>query len=190
VLDESGNDRDGGRPRAPHGWGDRHRSSEFASAIARIANDDHKHRAVRARGRRHGGNGCSSAASSAPAVSTTPSDSGSITGGTIVAEPSADPGVLRVRPLAESHVKDLASGDWSDATARAMERTSAAIWKPRVTLAPIAARPIAPSWIEYVLRRRLRPRPIQGRGRRVERVRQRQPCSSPSTSIWRTTTSS
>ena len=50
-------------------------------------------------------------------------------------------------------MKDLAGGDWPDANARAgweaYQRGD--LEAARATLAPIAARPIAPSWIEYVL---------------------------------------
>jgi tetratricopeptide (TPR) repeat protein len=61
--------------------------------------------------------------------------------------------VLRVRPLAESHVMDLAGGDWSDAAARAGWEAyqRGELEAARAALAPIAARPVAPSWVEYVL---------------------------------------
>ncbi len=186
VLDESGNDRDAAAGLARLTGGVIvHRSSEFASAIARIANVTTTSTVPSGAPPRTAPAAATvapAAASSTPAVSATPSDSGSITSGTIVAEPSADPGVLRVRPLAESHVKDLASGDWSDATARAgweaYQRGD--LEAARVTLAPIAARPIAPSWIEYVLGQA-----DYGLGQfkdaavAWERVRQRQPQFQP-----------
>ena len=76
-----------------------------------------------------------------------------LTNGVIVATPNADPSVLRMRPLAETHVMDLAGGDWSDEAARAgweaYQRGD--LESARAALTPIAARPVAPSWIEYVL---------------------------------------
>jgi tetratricopeptide (TPR) repeat protein len=73
--------------------------------------------------------------------------------GVVVAAPASEADVLRVRPLAESHVMDLAGGDWSDAAARAGWEAyqRGELEAARVALAPIAARPIAPSWVEYVL---------------------------------------
>jgi tetratricopeptide (TPR) repeat protein len=159
VLDDSGNDRDAAAGLARVTGGVIvHRSSEFASAIARIASATSLSASAASsvttpRTNPAAGTVAPAAASPTPAVSAIPSDPGSITSGTIVAEPSADPGVLRVRPLAESHVRDLAAGDWSDANARAgweaYQRGD--LETARATLAPIAARPIAPSWIEYVL---------------------------------------
>jgi TolA-binding protein len=185
VLDESGNDRDAAAGLARLTGGVIvHRSSEFAPAIARIANVTTTSAVPSGAPPRTAPAAATvapAAASSTPAVSA-PSDSGTITSGTIVAEPSADPEVLRVRPLAESHVRDLASGDWSDATARAgweaYQRGD--LEAARATLAPIAARPIAPSWIEYVLGQA-----DYGLGQfkdaavAWERVRQRQPQFQP-----------
>jgi tetratricopeptide (TPR) repeat protein len=73
--------------------------------------------------------------------------------GVVVAAPASEPNVLRVRPLAESHVMDLAGGDWSDAAARAGWEAyqRGELEAARAALAPIAARPVAPSWVEYVL---------------------------------------
>jgi tetratricopeptide (TPR) repeat protein len=84
------------------------------------------------------------AASSAPLA---------ITPGVVVAAPSTDASVLRVRPLTESNVMDLAGGDWSDARARAgweaYQRGD--LESARTALTPIAIQPIAPSWVRYVL---------------------------------------
>jgi hypothetical protein len=71
----------------------------------------------------------------------------------VVAAPSATPGLLHVRPLAESHVTNLAGGDWSDAGARAgweaYQRGD--LESARAALTPLALLPVAPSWIEYVV---------------------------------------
>jgi tetratricopeptide (TPR) repeat protein len=73
--------------------------------------------------------------------------------GSVVAAPSTDPGVLRVRPLTEAGLLTLAGGDWSEAGARAgweaYQRGD--LESARTALAPIAARSTSPSWVRYVL---------------------------------------
>ena len=61
--------------------------------------------------------------------------------------------MLRVRPLVQDNVINLAGGDWSDAAAKAgweaYQRGD--VEGARAALAPAAARPAAPSWVRYVL---------------------------------------
>jgi tetratricopeptide (TPR) repeat protein len=161
AFDESGNDRDAasGLARLTGGLV-AHRSNEFASVLERV---------VRAMAPM-----TPSATGPAPltpgpvstaervdprpdpttaSATASRSDPAPITSGTVIATPSTDPGVLHVRPLVESHVNDLARGDWSDANARAgweaYQRGD--LESARASLAPIAARPLAPSWVQYVL---------------------------------------
>jgi hypothetical protein len=159
VLDESGSDRDAasGLARGTAGIV-AHRPNTFASSIERIGKDTVATPAVPA-----------PASIDAPsAASTSPAPGGStphepaagstpmgptMAAGVVVAAPSAEPNVLRVRPLAESHVMDLAGGDWSDAAARAGWEAyqRGELEAARTALTPIAARAAAPSWVEYVL---------------------------------------
>jgi tetratricopeptide (TPR) repeat protein len=102
--------------------------------------------------------------------------------GVVVAAPSAEPNILRVRPLAESHVMDLAGGDWSDAAARAGWEAyqRGELEAARTALAPIAARPTAPSWVEYVLgQAQYALGEFKGAAVAWERVRARQPQFQP-----------
>jgi tetratricopeptide (TPR) repeat protein len=196
VLDESGTDRDAAAGLARFTGGVAvHRSNEFASAIARIASATTAAAVPPAAAPA----AVPSAPGTLPATPSPPrdaipqpdssrdaassrSDPAPITAGTVVPAPSADPSLLRVRPLVETHVNDLARGDWSDANARAgweaYQRGD--LESARASLAPIAARPLAPSWIEYVLGQA-----NYGLGEfkeaevAWERVRQRQPGFEP-----------
>jgi tetratricopeptide (TPR) repeat protein len=160
VFDESGSDRDAASGLARLTGGVvAHKSSEFAAALERIA----RATAATAAGSPSPGRAASSASLTpeagtprldpAAAEAASPSDPAPMTSGTIVAAPTADPGLLHVRPLVESHVNDLARGDWSDLNARAgweaYQRGD--LESARASLAPIASGPIAPSWIQYVL---------------------------------------
>jgi hypothetical protein len=159
VLDESGSDRDAasGLARGTAGIVAR-RPSTFAASIERIGKDTMAMPAVPApaSGDAPGVASASPApAGSAPhetANGTTPA-APAMAAGVVVAAPSVEPNILRVRPLAESHVMDLAGSDWSDAAARAGWEAyqRGELEAARTALAPIAVRPAAPSWVEYVL---------------------------------------
>ena len=196
VLDESGNDRDAAAGLARLTGGVIvHRSSDFAPAITRIASATTAAAVAPAAAPAvvAPAPGTLAAtpsptpettpqADAAPGVASSRSDPAPITAGTVVPAPSADPAVLRVRPLVETHVNDLARGDWSDSNARAgweaYQRGD--LESARASLAPIAARPLAPSWIQYVLGQA-----SYGLGQfkdaevAWERVRQRQPGFEP-----------
>lgn len=158
VLDESGTDRDAasGLARGTAGIVAR-RANAFASSINRIGQDTVATAApspipsdaAPAVGR---SSAFSDAAPRTTAGETVP-PAPTMASGVVVAAPASEPNVLRVRPLAESHVMDLAGGDWSDAAARAGWEAyqRGELEAARAALAPIAARPVAPSWVEYVL---------------------------------------
>ncbi len=153
-LDDSGSDRDAASGLARLTGGVIvHKAIDFAPAIARIVAGSRTN-AVTAAPR----NPVAPEASVPAAADATPTpapatDSGLITSGSVVAAPSATPGLLHVRPLAESHVTNLAGGDWSDGGARAgweaYQRGD--LESARAALTPLALRPVAPSWIEYVV---------------------------------------
>jgi tetratricopeptide (TPR) repeat protein len=197
VFDESGDDRDAASGLARLTGGVIvHKSNEFAPALDRIARAAAASAAIPAAPPSPAvPSAPGSLASvpsiapeatpqpdSAPGVSPLRTDPAPITAGTVVPAPSADPALLRVRPLVETHVNDLARGDWSDANARAgweaYQRGD--LESARASLAPIAARPLAPSWIQYVLGQA-----NYGLGEfkdaevAWERVRQRQPGFEP-----------
>ena len=157
VFDESGNDRDAASvlARESPAAASRGGRATFAAAIA-VDRPRRDAAAVHAPGGRCTGRaaapgprqrrpGVTAETPAAPPAAVTP--------GVVVAAPSADPGVLRVRPLTESNVMDLAGGDWSDARARAgweaYQRGD--LESARTALTPIAIQPIAPSWVRYVL---------------------------------------
>jgi lipopolysaccharide biosynthesis regulator YciM len=159
VLDESGTDRDaaGGLARGTAGIIAR-RPNTFAPSIERIGKDTVAAPAapppasVDAASVASGASVAGGSAPSATMAGITPA-APTMAAGVVVAAPTAEPNVLRVRPLAESHVMDLAGGDWSDAAARAGWEAyqRGELEAARAALTPIAARPVAPSWIEYVL---------------------------------------
>ena len=158
VLDESGTDRDAasGLARGTAGIVAR-RANTFASSINRIGQDTVATAApAPASSDLAPAVGRSSALSDA-APGTNPGETAppppTMASGVVVAAPASEPNVLRVRPLAESHVMDLAGGDWSDAAARAGWEAyqRGELEAARAAFAPIAARPVAPSWVEYVL---------------------------------------
>jgi tetratricopeptide (TPR) repeat protein len=157
VLDESGNDRDAasGLARGTGGSVTR-RAAAFAPAIASLGTMT----VPVATPAGDAASGATPAGAAAGTVATAtgdhaaaPSAAPAITPGVVVAAPSADSGVLRVRPLTESNVMDLAGGDWSEAGARAgweaYQRGD--LESARTALAPIALRSTAPSWVRYVL---------------------------------------
>jgi tetratricopeptide (TPR) repeat protein len=163
VLDESGNERDaaGALVRETGGVSAR-KAASFDAAIASVAKATVAFAANRPSGDGASANMPVASATPEPVPSTgaatpvaTPPTAAapSITKGVVVAAPSEEPGVLRVRPLTESTVMDLAGSDWSDAAARAgwdaYQRGE--LESARAILGPIAARPVAPSWVEYVL---------------------------------------
>ena len=191
VLDESGSDRDaaGGLARGTGGTVTR-KANAFAASIASIGRDTSAWAATRrtaaapvaappipAPTTLKGEDAPAAASLAAGPVAAAP-----VASGVIVATPSADPNVLRVRPLAETHVMDLAGGDWSDAAARAgweaYQRGD--LESARAALTPIAARPVAPSWIEYVLgQANYALGQFKDASVAWERVRQRQPAFQP-----------
>jgi len=121
-------------------------------------------------------------AASGVTAAVTPAAATGMTTGVVVATPTVEPNVLRVRPLAESDVINLAGGDWSDAAARkgweAYQRGD--LEGVRAALAPIAARPAAPSWVEYVLGQAdYGLGEFRGAAAAWERVRARQPQYHP-----------
>jgi tetratricopeptide (TPR) repeat protein len=158
VFDESGSDRDAatGLARGTGGIVTR-KASEFAPAVARIATATVLVATAAAPASVAAPPAAPASTGPAAALATAAAKASSaaapMTTGVIVAEPSADPGVLRMRPLVESHVMALAGGDWSDDAARAgweaYQRGD--LESARAALSPIAARPVAPSWIEYVV---------------------------------------
>ena len=167
VFDESGSDRDAASGLARLTGGViAHKSGEFGPALDRIARSAPAH-AVSPAATVAASTSASAVAStssptpeaatlrpdSAPDAGSSVSETATITAGTVVPAPATDPGLLRVRPLVETHVNDLARGDWSDANARAgweaYQRGD--LESARASLAPIAAGPLAPSWIEYLL---------------------------------------
>jgi len=198
VLDESGSDRDaaGGLARATGGSVTR-RANAFAAAIPSIATATTVMALAAPAARPADGVPPSagspagvptpSTAASMPAASgvtaaVTPAAATGMTTGVVVATPTVEPNVLRVRPLAESDVINLAGGDWSDAAARkgweAYQRGD--LEGVRAALAPIAARPAAPSWVEYVLGQAdYGLGEFRGAAAAWERVRARQPQYHP-----------
>jgi tetratricopeptide (TPR) repeat protein len=155
VLDEAGSDRDAasGMARGTGGSVTR-RAAAFAPAIAAIGTT-----AVAVPAASSAAVGASDAVAppaiaTASAISTAPVAPAptELAAGVVVAAPSTDPNVLRVRPLTDTNVMDLAGGDWSDAGTRAgwdaYQRGD--LESARTALAPIAARPAAPSWVRYV----------------------------------------
>jgi hypothetical protein len=163
VLDESGNDRDVASALA-RGTGGviGRKAASFAVAIAEIGRETVEPTPAPASpAPATAAPGATSSASGAPASPTPapaekPEDSAATSAnaaGVIVAEPTADPSVLRVRPLVQDNVMNLAGGDWSDTAAKAgwdaYQRGD--VEAARAALAPAAARPGAASWIRYVL---------------------------------------
>ena len=156
VLDESGADRDAasGLARGTAGIVAR-RANAFASVINRIGQDTVATAApapVSSEAAPTVGRSSAWADAATTAGETAP-PAPTMTSGVVVAAPASEPNVLHVRPLAESHVMDLAGGDWSDAAARAGWEAyqRGELEAARAALAPVAARPVAPSWVEYVL---------------------------------------
>ena len=157
VLDDSGNDRDaaGVLARETGGIAAR-RANAFAPSIASIAKAT-----VAAAPAAAINVGTATTGPAGPVTAEKPGEPAAVTAvtpaamaaGVVVAAPSVDPGVLRVRPLVETNVMNLAGGDWSDAAARAgweaYQRGD--LESARSALTPIALKPAAPSWIEYVL---------------------------------------
>ncbi len=175
VLDESGTDRDAasGLARGTAGIVAR-RANAFASSINRIGQDTVATAAPAPVSSDAAPTVGRSSAFADAAPGTTAGETAppapTMASGVVVAAPASEPNLLHVRPLAESHVMDLAGGDWSDAAARAGWEAyqRGELEAARAALAPIAARPVAPSWVEVRAGPgRLRARRVQGRRDRV-----------------------